>query len=179
MSEWNVAFINSDLGEDRPTLICLRTEDLDYRTYPALVKWKASESGRGQITIEDLRFNHLERAQEPNNMARVRFGDQRLPRGDLIEFAVSNQQLIREGEIVPIVTTCHQFSDVRHLLKLPNLNPPAPLYSAEPPKPDGGYRPRQYFGKEQLEDIWLGEAGNTPTHLSSLSNSHANNTLSA
>jgi hypothetical protein len=158
MNEWNVAFINNELGEEPPTLVCLRTEELRYRTYSCLVKWKPSESRQGQITIEDLRFNHEETAQEPNNIVRVRFGDEWLPRGDLIEFAVSNQQVIREGQIIPITTTCHQFSDLRHLLMLPNLNPKGPLYRGEPSKPDGSYRPRQYFGKEQSEDIWLGEA---------------------
>jgi hypothetical protein len=122
------------------------------------VKWKQSESKKAQITIEDLRFKNEERAQGPNDRVRVRFGDDWLPRGDLIEFAVSNQQVIRDGKIVPIVTTCHQFSDLRHLLMLPNLNPAGPLFLGEPIKPNGGYRPRQFFGQEQFEDIWLGEA---------------------
>jgi len=158
MNEWNVAFINNDLGEDRPTLISLHEEQLRYRTYSCLVKWKASESGRGQVTIEDLRFNRKEMTQDPNNFVRVRFGNEWLPRGDLIEFAVSNQQVIRDGKIVPIVTTCHQFSDLRHVLSLPNLNPIGQLYIGEPLRSKGGYRPRDYFGKEQWGDIWLGEA---------------------
>jgi hypothetical protein len=158
MNEWNVGFLNNELGEDRPTLVCLRTEELRYRTYSCLVKWKPSESRRGQLTIEDLRFNYEEIAQESNNIVRVRFGDAWLPRGDLIDFAVSNQQVIREGQIVPVTTICNQFSDLRHLLMLPNLNPKGPLHSGETSRPDGGYRPRQYFGREQPEDIWLGEA---------------------
>ena len=164
MNAWNVAYINSDLGcdpksgEKPPILVCLPQEPLEYRTYSCLVKWKISDAGIRRVTIEEVRFHRKGQVREPNEMVWVRFGDRWLPRGDLIEFAVSNQQVIRNGELVPIVTTCHQFGDLRHLIRMPNLNPDGPLYPGEPPKPNGRYRPRGYWGKDQWGDIWLGEA---------------------
>lgn len=164
MNAWNVAYINSDLGcdpnsgERPPVLVCLPQEPLEYRTYSCLVKWKASQGGVGRVTIEEVKFHRKRQVRDPNEMVWVRFGDRWLPRGDLIEFAVSNQQVIRNGELVPIVTTCHQFGDLRHLIRMPNLNPDGLLYPGEPPKSGVYYRPREYFGKDQWGDIWLGEA---------------------
>ena len=156
MNYWNVAFINNPLGKRPNTLICLRDEPLDYRTYSCLVKWKA-DHGPGRVTIEDLQFKRDVRPDRVNEMVWVRFGTSWLPRADRIAFAVSNQQVIRDGKIVPTVTTCHQFSDLRHLIQLPNLNPEGPLYATEQPGGGGRYRPRTYFGKAQYEDLWLGE----------------------
>lgn len=169
MNLWNVAFINNDLGQNPPVLVCLREEDLESRTYSCLVKWKGSEVGAGRVTIEEVKFYH--HVREQNEMIGVRFGSEWLPRGDLIDFAVSNQQVIRNDEIVPVVTTCYQFGDLRHLLRMPNLNPEGPLYPGEPPAAERGrsysgeilpgrgisYRPREYFGENQSGDIWLGE----------------------
>jgi hypothetical protein len=157
MNAWNVAFLNSQVAEDPPTLVCLPQERLEYRTYSCLVKWKASEDRAGRITIEEVQFHRRANVREPNQMVWVRFGDRWLPRGDSIEFAVSNQQVIREGELVPVVTTCHQFGDLRHLIQMPNLNPNQPLYLGEERGSNGGFRPRQYFGRDQFGDIWLGE----------------------
>jgi hypothetical protein len=155
--------VNSRLGQDQalgerpPTLVCLPQEPLEYRTYTCLVKWKASESGKGRVTIEELQLHRRANVSEPNQMVWVRFGNRWLPRGDLIEFAVSNQQVIRAGELVPMVTTCHQFGDLRHLLQMPNLNPNGPIYPGEPPAKAGSYYPRQYFSQDQFRDIWFGE----------------------
>ena len=156
MNYWNVAFINDRLGKRPNTLICLRDEPLDHRTYSCLVKWK-TEHGPGRVTIEDLQFKANVRADRVNEMVWVRFGASWLPRAERIAFAVSNQQVIRDGKIVPTVTSCHQFSDLRHLIQMPNLNPEGPLHAAERSVKEGRYRPRTYFGKPQYEDLWLGE----------------------
>jgi len=159
MNAWNVAYANSSLARpDPPTLVCLPQEPLEYRTYSCLVKWRASEGRVRQVTIEEVRFHRRSQVREPNEMVWVRFGDKWLPRGDSIEFAVSNQQVIRDGKLVPIVTICHQFGDLRHLIQMPNLNPDKPLYAGDLPKSPRHYRPREYFGKEQWGDIWLGES---------------------
>jgi hypothetical protein len=166
MNAWNVAYVNSDLGVDRksgqkpPVLVCIdqEKEHLAYRTYSCLVKWKSFKGIAGRVTIEEVQFRPKITAGNPNEMVWVRFGNKWLPRGDLIEFAVSNQQVIRDGEIVSVVTTCHQFGDLRHLIQMPNLNPEGPLYPGEPIKHNRRYRPRQYFNRDQEGDIWLGEA---------------------
>lgn len=158
MNAWNVAYVNSELGENPLALVCLPQEPLEYRTYSCLVKWKAPKGGIGRVTIEEAQFHRRGQIREPNEMVWVHFGDRWLPRGDLIEFAVSNQQIIRGGELVPVVTTCHQLGDLRHLVQMPNLNPDGPLYPSEPPSLGGRYRPREYFGQDQFGDIWFGEA---------------------
>lgn len=157
MNAWNVAYTNNGLAENPPALVCLHQEPLEHRTYSCLVKWKASCSGAGRVTIEEIRFRRRSLIKEPNEMAQVRFEGRWLPRGDMIEFAVSNQQVIRDGELVPVVTICHQFGDLRHLIQMPNLNPNRPLYPGELPGPGGRYRPRMYFGQDQFGDIWFGE----------------------
>lgn len=158
MNAWNVAYLNSDLAENAPELICLPEEPLEYRTYSCLVKWKSSECGEGRTTIEEAQFHRRSNVENVNDMVWVRFGNDWLPRGELIEFAVSNQQVIRDGKPVPVITTCHQFGDLRHLIQMPNVNPVGPLYPGDTPGPSDRYRPRAYFGQEQFGDIWLGEA---------------------
>lgn len=73
-------------------------------------------------------------------------------RGDEIEFAIYGKQVIRKGEILKIDRITSEFSDLRHLFLMPNLNPPKKLYER-----DRG-RPRFYFGREQSEHVWFGEA---------------------
>jgi hypothetical protein len=160
---WCVAFVNNRLGtevaDDSPhTLVCLPQEPLDQRTYSCLVKWKPFEKALSRVTIEELKFSLRSNLQDGdlNGMAEVQFNDLWIPRGDSIEFAVSGQQVILDGEVVPVTTLCHQFDDLRHLIQMPNLNPDSPLYEDE--KPQGGHcRPREYFGQPQAGDIWLGE----------------------
>jgi hypothetical protein len=132
---------------------------LQCRNYSCLVKWKPSDSGITRLTIEEVKFlpeTALSSPKEWNEMVSVKFEGQELPRGDAIDFAVSNQQVIRNGEIVPVVHYCDQFGDIRHLILMPNLNPPEELYPGEPTK-GGAYRPRWFFGQDQYGDIWLGE----------------------
>jgi hypothetical protein len=164
MNAWNVAFVNGPLGQDAssgekpPQLVFLPKEPVDERVYSCLVKWKSSEGRAGALTIEEVKFRRRGHVTESNEMVWVRFREGSLPRGDAIEFAVSNQQVIREGEIVPAVTTCRQFGDLRHLIQMPNMNPNRPLFPSEGPKGNGGYLPRHYFKGLQEGDIWFGEA---------------------
>lgn len=159
---WCVAYINNRLAADGADesphiLVSLPQEKLKQRIYSCLIKWKPFEEGVGRVTIEDIKFSMRSDLEDPNGMAEVQFYDRWLPRGDSIEFAVSGQQVIRDSEIVPIATVCHQFEDLRHLIQMPNLNPDCPLYENEPTR-GGQYRPRFYFRKDQTGDIWLGEA---------------------
>jgi hypothetical protein len=154
MNYWNVAYINNKLSKrypTKPSLVYLRDEKLDLRTYPCLVKWKPVAGRRPRFTIEGVRFQPWNDKTGANHMAWVRFGDSWLPRGDLIEFAVSSQQVIRYGEIVPSVLNSAQFSDLRHLIQMPNINPPRPLHPGEPTQA------RTYFTTQREGDIWFGE----------------------
>jgi len=158
MNEWNVAYVNSCLAKGtRPALIHLPQEPLEQRLYSCLIKWKGDKDRPSRLTIQETRFNRLSCVSDTNELVWVRHDESWMPVGDLVEFAVSNQQVIREGNIVPVVTTCSQFGDLRHLLHMPNLNPKEPLYQSEIPKHPNSYRPRQYFNKNQFGDIWLGE----------------------
>lgn len=156
MNEWNVAYVNNDLAKDPPTFVHLPREPIEERIYTCLVKWKAVAEKPIRLTIEEVRFNRRSCTRDPNQMVWVKHNGRWIPVGNLVEFAVSNQQVIRDGDLVPVVTTCYQFGDLRHLLHMPNLNPNDPLYQGENPK-SASYRPRQFFNKDQYGDIWLGE----------------------
>jgi len=159
MNEWNVAFINNSLAKDPPTVVYLPREPVEERIYTCLVKWKPGPTKLTRLTIEEVRFNRKFSTRDPSQMVWVKDGNGNswIPVGELVEFAVSNQQVIRDGDIVPVVTTCYQFGDLRHLLHMPNLNPPDQLYQGEQPKSPNNYRPRQFYNKDQYGDIWLGE----------------------
>lgn len=150
MNLWNVAYVNNRLAQKPPVLLCLPKEDLELRTYSCLVKWKPINNRPPRITIEEVQFERWNNKTKANPMVWLRYGDKWLPRGDSVEFAISNQQVIRNGKIVPVVTTCHQFSDIRHLIKMPNINPKRQLYPGEPLN-------RHYFGNPKEGDIWFGE----------------------
>lgn len=170
MNSWNVAYVNSVLGQGPNELICLPHEPIEDRTYTCLIKWKATKSRDSSLSIQEVRFNRKCHIRLPNEMVWVQTdGNEWVPRGNAIEFAVSNQPVIREGNIVPVTLTYNQFGDLRHLIHMPNLNPEVELYAGEtfkakitdnndPSKSRLIYRPRQYFNKKQEDDIWMGEA---------------------
>jgi hypothetical protein len=150
MNAWNVAYASGALTPDnKPTIVALRNEEVHRRRYAVLVKWKREGRQRPRVSIEEVRFS--KNADDPNNMVWVHFRDVWLPRASSIEFAVSNQQVIRNGEVLSAATTCYQFGDLRHLIQMPNLNPDAFLY------PGDSGRPRHIFKADQDGDIWLGE----------------------
>ena len=111
-------------------------------------------TGRQIVSIEEMRFS---RTHAPDPTVEVWRDGEWLDRSEQIEFAVSNQRVLRDGEVVPALETCEQFGDIRHLLQTPTLNPPGPLYQGERPNPAGGFLPRKFFGQDQADHIWLGE----------------------
>ncbi len=165
MNLWNVAFVNSELlaRRNEPKLIFLHKEPLDTRTYDCLVKWKPGSGHAPRVEIREMRF--WANATTVNEMASVFQGGEWIHSGDRIEFAVSNQQVIRDGKVADLGRITHQFGDFRHLLKMPNLNPKKSLEVKVQTKDtqttaqqiDTG-RPRFYFGRTTHDDIWLGEA---------------------
>jgi hypothetical protein len=169
MNSWKVAYVNNRLTSDVPTLVCLPEEPLGSRTYTCLIKWKEMDGRPSSLSLEQVRFNRTSNIRDLNEIVWIRDGSEWHPRADIIEFAVSGPQVIRDGKIVPVVTICNQFGDLRHLIHMPNLNPERkPVYQGELPKvsipspadPDKNvpvYRPRQYFNRPQFQDVWLGE----------------------
>jgi len=121
------------------------------------VKWKACGACNGSLTIEQVQFRHPSQTRDANEIAWVRYRGRALPRARSIEFAVSNQQVIREGCLVPVGTFCHQFGDIRHLIEMPNLNVDRALHAGEEPRPDGGFLPRLFFSRPQYDPVWFGE----------------------
>lgn len=148
MNLWHVAFLNSPLTQDGDSaLIFLHGEPLSTRTYSCLVKWKP---GTGlTMTMEDLKFNSNGATVDDKVWARG--GGQWQRCGNRIEFAVSAKRVIRDGRCVDVGRYTQQYSDLRHLLQMPNLNPLGPLGGQ-------GDRPRFYFGGATSDDIWFGEA---------------------
>ena len=163
MNLWNVAYVNSPFvgGNRPPVLIHPFEEPIDQRTYSCLVKWRpAREDGR-RYTIEDVRFSTV--AQQPSGMVFTRTDGEWTAKGDRIEFAVYGKQIIRLGKVVNVSRITQEFSDLRHLVQLPNLNPmnqdpENPDPRREPLFPGDSGRPRFYFGRSQDDDVWFGEA---------------------
>ncbi|MGR3311285.1 MAG: hypothetical protein ACUZ77_10995 [Candidatus Brocadiales bacterium] len=71
---------------------------------------------------------------------------------DQVEFAVFGQQLVKAGELVDFKDIVTQFEDIRHLFKLPNINPKIELKGAKQDK-----SPRMLFGDYRNDDVWFGE----------------------
>ena len=166
MNLWNVAYLNSPLarknlaGQYEPLLIHAYDEPISHRTYSCLIKQKphrqAYEFIRDKLAIEDAKFDP--NADNPNEMIYVKRNGNWQPCGDEVEFALSNEQVIRDGEVVKLNHITEEFSDLRHLLYLPNLNPKTKNNEPLTNVPGDKGRPRFYFGNLTNADIWFGEA---------------------
>jgi hypothetical protein len=142
MNEWYVAYLRSPFTGGEPRFVALPEDRLDRvpaRQYTCLVKYRG-----GRTTIEPLFFNFLKRCvcRRPDRQDIT----------DEIEFAVYGTQVLRNGELVDFSNIVEQIADVRHLFRLPNLNPKQNTES-EPHT-----RPRRFFGEKQYDDVWFGEA---------------------
>lgn len=162
MNNWNVAFVRSPRQDqpnhkDTPKLIYLGTEPINDRIYTCMVKWKRESRLPSRVTIESLRFSRFAYDSHPNAPGVVMLAESERPIADKIEFAVDGQLVVRNGAVVKPQEIVHQFSDIRHLLLLPNLNPAGPLYRSTTDVLDKD-RPRYYFGYQRSDDVWFGES---------------------
>lgn len=66
------------------------------------------------------------------------------------------------------ITGLQGCGDLRHLIQMPNLNPPKPLYPGESPGPGGRYRLRRYFNQDLFDDVWFGEEAFLRDHTQNL-----------
>ncbi len=142
MNSWFVGFLNSDFTHNKPVFLYRRDEQFEARQYTCLVKWK---EGRG-VSIELLRFNPYTKS-----VLKISGSEERDITGE-VEFAVFGQQLVRGGELVDFKNIVTQFEDIRHLFRLPNINPNIELAGARQ-----GRRPRMLFGDDRNDDVWFGE----------------------
>jgi hypothetical protein len=137
MNLWHVGFVHNCITKS-PCLLHLRDEPMGSRIYTCLVKWKNKT-----YSINPVRFNpfiYNENKKDP----RVVIIDDK-PVAHKIEFAIFGQQVVRDGTVIDARQMVHQFSDIRHLLAVVNLNP-------------SNGRPRIFFGAQRYDDVWFGEA---------------------
>lgn len=161
MNYWNVCFVND--GKESK-LLYLNGEPVSDRTYSCLIKWKKTDLQPAGLSIEEVRFQPYP-GRNPHRMVWVRNVAPGVrgkwswvPCGDRIEFAASNQQIIHDGQVVELGGIIDQFSDLRHVLRMPNLNPTEQLVDGEPRnEATKSYRPRSYYGQRQYGEVWLGE----------------------
>lgn len=183
MNEWNVAFVSgpSCQHERRWDLLHAPDEPLTDREYSCFIKWSVPKEDLAAVAsaervvypyqVANLKFlaPSLDRAGSPDR--HVFMGS--VPIGHLIEFAVYGKQMFAPADLRSEDTQSMerrlrsgvlQFSDVRHLFHLPNLNPPEPLTGSDPALKQlgiGEYQtvPRLLFNEPTYDDVWLGEKG--------------------
>jgi hypothetical protein len=144
MNRWFVGYTNSKFTEDRPVFLYRRDEPFEgLHVYTCLVKDKQNKS----LAIDNVRFNMYKR-----RIYKVFPDGHEDDITDTAEFAVFGQQLVKKGELVPFSGIVTQFEDIRHLFKLPNINPKAELPGVKQSR-----RPRMLFGDDRADDVWFGE----------------------
>ena len=174
MNEWNVAFVSGDSlprGERRDwNLLHAPGEPLNDREYTCLIKWQCERNHPDLLKIVRTGV----RIVYPYQIASLQFLAPSLgsvlpdrhvflrgePIGHLIEFAVYGRRVLRSGKVANLANIVREFSDVRHIFTLPNLNRGGDYLShvAEKNIPEYGQKPRNLFNRSTQDDVWLGEA---------------------
>jgi hypothetical protein len=169
MNFWNVGLIKAKGrdGGEREHFVYPFDEPVEQRAYTCLVKWKKEglppkANIKHRIEIRELKFNRHASSGSSERASLIVAGKSPLAIADKLEFAVYGQQVIRDGELVDLRSTILQYSDLRHIFLLPNLNPSYPLPIAfndkgEPTSYENQARPRIVFSRQQSDDVWLGE----------------------
>jgi hypothetical protein len=193
MNSWHICY----LGGDEPRLIHVPGEPLDDREYSCLVSWEEMVDGNlaeklaryrdhvfstgvgstPGVSIGRLRFNQYGRG----GRVRLNLSEESIEVDRFIRFAVYGKPIAWRGEVLQARRVAREFSDMRHLLALPNMNPPNEQGSAvdlvtdwanarnralelgfldlmEPHiVPIFQHRPRYMFGVRAGHDVWLAE----------------------
>ena len=176
MNFWNVALIRKEdiEGNIQEHFIYPFEEPVEQRNYTCLVKWKrellqseeweikreAAEI-RYPIEIRELKFNRQASPGTAGRASIVKPDGTLVAIANMLEFAVYGQQVVKERKLVDLRATLLQYSDLRHIFLLPNLNPDYKLPTAfdqdrKPSDYDEG-RDRIIFSRRQSDDVWLGE----------------------
>lgn len=188
MNMWNVAFVSGHSyqrresageGEGSWDLLHPRVEPLNDRKYSCFIKWNCSKDHPDLVRIaQDQRVVY------PYQIAKLQFRAQSLESevgrperhvflegeaiGHLIEFAVYGQHICRGGEVSfnKFKSVIREFSDIRHIYKLPNINPgkreDMEFYKRDTQNVgivEYGEKPRFLFNESTYADVWLFEKG--------------------
>lgn len=143
MNLWFIAYLNSRFTSGKKRFIYLHDEKSAGKRYSCLVKWKTKLPS---YTIEDVKFDI--------DVQRVRLVENDSNITNQIEFALFGQKLVENGELVDFGTIATQFADIRHLYKLPQINPPVEFDSNQVLQ---SKRPRMIFMQPRDHDVWFGE----------------------
>jgi hypothetical protein len=198
MNFWNICYLPGD-STNPPMIVHVPTEPLDNREYSSLVCWDwknvgqeklaaelwnrhngavfSAGAGRPSLSIGRLRINQY------GNGKRLRLitGQHSLEIDPFVRYAVYGRRLVWAGAVVPPRTVAEEFSDLRHLFDLPNLNPSEKqvpcakldhewslarneaievgfdnLFADKMPE-NFRQRPRYMFNIPALHDVWLAE----------------------
>ncbi len=173
MNDWHCAYWRD--ADDAPFLIRPEGEPVAQRTYTCLVRWRQTDdwldfcdlkrrpgdgTERRRVEIRELRFDHTVAADDKRAVRLVLDGGRLEPVAHRIEFAVYGQRVVkpstaRPGEAQALDAIVDQFTDLRHILLLPNLNPDAGNARG---RRFTDSRPRTLFSRQQTANVWLGEA---------------------
>ncbi len=161
-----VAFYRDDAGD--PHVILPRNEPYDLRSYTCMVAWKSPPKGprpNSEVmrSIEDNRFGA---ANEQFAIIRLRLRPTppciELEDGrdisELVDFAVSGRQIIDAGKVVPAARIAPDFSDRRHVFRLPNIGKVKEKVTINgEEKEQETICQYPLFGREEQlgEDVWL------------------------
>ena len=193
MNSWHICYV----GGKEPRLIHVPGEPLDDREYSCLISWEDSvdgdlaeklarysdhvfSTGAGLtpgISIGRLRINQY----GSGDRVRLNLSEEAIEVDRFVRFAVYGKPLAWGGKVLQARRIAREFSDVRHLLALPNMNPPSNQASPEQLIDDWGnarnralelgfqdlmgphitsmfqQQPRYMFGVLAEHDVWLAE----------------------
>jgi len=136
MNERNVAFWAND---NKQEIFCPENEPISERRYYCLISWVDPVPNDKKQNLNKVKDNiHASgigiSLQDDLCIARLHFLNGKpfiktdcndpKPINDLVDFAVYGKIIIRNGEIVKKREVIDEYSDIRHIFKLPNLNIP-------------------------------------------------------
>jgi len=188
MNFWNVAYIGQS---DR--MIYAPEEKLNERQYSCLVSWKRDALTEKEKLLEQCVAEEQLFRADSLSIGRVRFsrfdtgpnrvrlvtGRDLIAIKDDIQYALYGHRLAWRGEVVEVSKIIGEFSDLRHVFNLVNLNPNREITTQEiketrknaceanpdlmeffSDKLEAAYasKPRYLFGVPHTADVWLGES---------------------
>ena len=198
MNYWNICYLPGE-GTNPPMIVHVPTEPLDEREYSCLVCWDwknleheklaaelgnrrdgavfSAGTGRPSLSIGRLRINQYGSGKR----LRLITGQHSTEIDPFVRYAVYGRRLVWAGAAVPPRAVAKEFSDLRHLFDLSNLNPSEKqlpraaldhewslarkeasevgfdnLFAHKMPE-SFRQRPRYMFNIPALHDVWLAE----------------------
>ena len=183
MNMWNVAFVSGDSCYHPTGWDLLRAPDepINDRKYTCLIKWKKGTRDALAKIAQDYRVVYpyqvaslqfkapwTGRRENPERHVFLWDGKHSAPIGHLIEFAVYGKHIYCGGGLAQreslltqrLRAMIPQFSDIRHIYRLPNLNPDDHFDESETQNigiAEYQQKPRFLFNERTVDDTWLFE----------------------